>query len=139
MAREKEFEQLGCQVVSVACGTQKGGMEWLQKHGYHFLHLLDPDRVFYRQVGLRRFLKNSFCIKTFQRYADEILAGTWKGEEPYSGSDWAVMGGDLLQLASCCMHTSANTSLTDPILKHNLLKVLQGQCMQLVSNFFQVV
>ena len=96
MVREKEFEQLGCQVVSVACGTQKGGMEWLQKHGYHFLHLLDPDRVFYRQVGLRRFLKNSFCIKTFQRYANEILAGTWKGEEPYSGSDWAVMGGDFI-------------------------------------------
>ena len=51
-------------------------MEWIQKHGYHFLHLLDPDRVFYRQVWLCRFLKDSLCIETFKYHADEILADT---------------------------------------------------------------
>ena len=130
MAKEKELEQLGCQVVAVACGSQEGGMEWSQKHGYHFLHLLDPDRVFYRQVGLRRFFKDSFCIKTFKRYADEILAGTWKGEEPYSGSgDWAVMGGDFIVDSTGKLlyaHLSKNQFDRPDI--ETLLGVLKGQC-----------
>ena len=98
MARKKEFEQLECQVVVVCCGTQKNGLTWLQKTGCPFLHLLDPDRVFYRQVGLRRLLKNSFCVKTFKHYADEENAstGTTRVEGLYSGSDWAVMGGDFV-------------------------------------------
>ena len=80
----------------MSSGTQESGMEWLQKHGFSFTLLLDRDRVFYRQVGLRRFLKHSFCVKTFKRYADERNAGTWRGEPPYSGSDYAVMGGDFI-------------------------------------------
>ena len=136
MAKEKELEQLGCQVVVVACGSQEGGMEWLQKHGYHFLHLLDPDRVFYQQVGLRRFLKDSLCIETFKRYADEILAGTWKGEEPYSGSeepysgdDWAVMGGDfIVDSSGKLLYAYLCKNQYDRPDIETLLKVLQGQC-----------
>ena len=114
----------------MAYGTQESGVEWLQKHGYHFLHLLDPDRVFYRQVGLRRFLKDSLCIETFKRYADEILAGMWKGEEPYSGGgDWAVMGDDFIVDSTGKLlyaHLSKNQFDRPDI--ETLLKVLQGQC-----------
>ena len=52
--------------------------------------------MFYRQVGLRRFLKNSCCIETFKCYADGHLAGTWRGEPSYPGSDNSVMGGDFI-------------------------------------------
>jgi len=45
---------------------------------------------------MRRFLKSSFCVKTLQRYADERVAGTWRGENPSAGSDYAVMGGDFI-------------------------------------------
>ena len=100
MARKNEFERLGCQVVVVYCGTQQNGLTWLQKTGCPFLHLLDPDCVFYRQVGLRRFLKDTVCVKTFVRYADEFVAGTWppKGLSvfDYPGTDAAVMGGDFI-------------------------------------------
>ena len=91
-----EFNQLGCQVVVVSSGTQESGMEWLQKHGYNFSLFIDRGRVFYRQVGLRRFLKNSCCIKVFKQYADESLAGTMRDEAPYSGDDWTVIGGDFI-------------------------------------------
>ena len=129
MAKEKEFKQLGCQVVAVACGTQESGMEWLQKHGYRFSHFLDLDRVFYRQVGLRRFLKDSLCIETFKHYADEILAGTWKGEEPYSGSDWAVMGGDfIVDSTGKLLYAYLSENQFDRPNIETLLKVLQGQC-----------
>ena len=78
MRRKKEFEQLECPVVVVYCGTQQnGGLTWLQKTGCPFLHLLDPDRIFYRQVGLRRFLKDTVCVKTYIRYANQFVAGTW--------------------------------------------------------------
>ena len=100
MARKNEFERLGCQVVVVYCGTQQNGLTWLQKTGCPFLHLLDPDRVFYRQVGLRRFLKDTVCVKTYVRYADEFVAGTFppKGLSvfDYPGTDAAVMGGDFI-------------------------------------------
>ena len=121
----------------MAYGTQESGVAWLQKHGFHFLHLLDPDRVFYRQVGLRRFLKDSLCIETFKRYADEILAGTWKGEEPYSGGgDWAVMGGDWAVMGGDFIVDSTGKLLYAHLCKNQydrpdietLLKVLQGQC-----------
>ena len=103
MARKKDFEQLECQVVVVYCGTRKNGLTWMQKSSCPFLHLLDPDRVFYRQVGLRRFLKDTACVKTYVRYADEFVAGTWppKGLSvssiyDYPGTDIAVMGGDFI-------------------------------------------
>ena len=91
-----EFSQLGCQVVVVSCGTQESGMEWLQKHGCVFPLYVDRGRVFYRQVGLRRFLKNSFCINVIKHYADESLAGNMRNESPYPGSDLAVTGGDFI-------------------------------------------
>ena len=96
MAKGKDFEQLGCQVVVVDSGTRESGLEWLQKHNIPFSLLLDQDRIFYRQLGMRRFLKSSFCVKTFQRYADERVAGSWRGENPSAGSDYAVMGGDFI-------------------------------------------
>ena len=99
MARKNEFEQLGCQVVVVHCGTQQNGLTWLQKTGCPFLHLLDTNRVFYRQVGLRRFLKDTICVKTCVRYADEFLTGTWPPKhlsDDYPGTDIAVMGGDFI-------------------------------------------
>ena len=52
--------------------------------------------MFYKQVGLRRFLKNSCCIKIFKYYADEHFAGTGRLEPSYPGSDIAVMGGDFI-------------------------------------------
>ena len=100
VARKNEFERLGCQVVVVYCGTQQNGLTWLQKTDCPFLHLLDQNRVFYRQVGLQRFLKDTVCVKTFVRYADKIVAGTWlpKGMSipEYPGTDVAVMGGDFI-------------------------------------------
>ena len=91
-----EFNQLGCQVVVISCGTQESGMEWLQKHGYIFPLFIDRERVFYRQVGLRRFLKNSFGIEVIKHYADVSFAGTMRDEPPYPGSDLAVTGGDFI-------------------------------------------
>jgi len=96
VAKGKEFEQLGCQVVAVDSGTRESGLEWLQKHSYDFPLLLDRDRVFYRQLGMRRFLRKSFCIKTFQLYAEQIIAGTFRGDNVTAGSDFAVMGGDFI-------------------------------------------
>ena len=80
----------------MSSGTQESGMEWLRNHGFSFPLLIDRDRVFYRQVGLRRFLKNSFCVKTFKHYADEQNVSNMRDEAPYSGSDWSVMGGDFI-------------------------------------------
>ena len=80
----------------MSSGTQESGMKWLQNHGFSFPLLLDQNRVFYRQVGLRRFLKNSFSVKIFKYYADEISSDTLRGESPYSGDDWAVIGGDFI-------------------------------------------
>ena len=77
-------------------GTRESGLEWLQKHNIPFPLLLDRDRIFYRQFGMRRFLKSSFCVKTFKLYADERVAGTWWGENLSAGSDYAVMGGDFI-------------------------------------------
>ena len=96
MAKGKDFEQLDCQVVVVDSGTRESGLEWLQKHSYNFPLLLDQDRVFYRQLGMRRFLKKSFCMTTFQLYADQIIAGTFRGDDVTAGSDFAVMGGDFI-------------------------------------------
>ena len=100
MGRKEEFEQLECQVVVVYCGTQQNGLTWLQKTGCPFLHLLDPDKILYRQVGLRRFLKNTVCVETFIRYADQLVAGTWPPKHlpvsDYPGTDIAVMGGDFI-------------------------------------------
>ena len=56
MAKGKNFEQLGCQVVVVDSGTRESGLEWLHERGYPFPLLIDRDRVFYHQLGLRRFL-----------------------------------------------------------------------------------
>ena len=95
-ARENEFKQLGCQVVVVSSGTQESGMKWLQDHGFSFPLLIDQDRVFYRQVGLRRFLKNSFCVKSFKYYADEQSSEPVRDVSTYSGCDWTVMGGDFI-------------------------------------------
>ena len=95
-ARENEFKQLGCQVVVVSSGTQESGMEWFQKHGFSFPLLIDQNRVFYRQVGLRRSLRNSFCVNSFKYYADIECSSDKEGEEPYSGSDLAVTGGDFI-------------------------------------------
>ena len=61
MAKGKNFEQLGCQVVVVDSGTRESGLEWLHERGYPFPLLIDRDRVFYHQLGLRRFLKDSAC------------------------------------------------------------------------------
>ena len=80
----------------MSCGTQESGVTWLQKHGCTFPLFIDRDRVFYRQVGLRRFLNNSCSIKIFKCYADGHLAGTWRNEASYPGSDIAVMGGDFI-------------------------------------------
>ena len=131
MARKKEFEQLECQVVVVCCGTQKNGLTWLQKTGCPFLHLLDPDRVFYRQVGLRRFLKDCACVKTFVRYADEFIAGTWlpKGlsSSDFPGTDIAVMGGNFIVDSTGKLlyaHHSKNQYDRPNIV--TLLKLLQG-------------
>ena len=81
-------------------GMQQNGLTWLQKTGCPFLHLLDPNRVFYRQVGLRRFLKDTVCVKIYVRYADEFVAGTWPPKglsvSDYPGTDIAVMGGDFI-------------------------------------------
>ena len=101
-------------MVVVSCGTQESGIEWLQNHGFSF-PLIDRDRVFYRQVGLRRFLKNTFCVKNFKRYGDEQDA-----EPPYSGSDFSVNGGDFVVDSSgkLLMLTTARTSLTDLTLRH---------------------
>ena len=79
---------------------------------------------------MRRFLKDSFCIATFKRYADEILAGTWKGEKPYSGSDWAVMGGDfIVDSTGKLLYAYLGKNQFDRPDIETLLKVLQGQCI----------
>ena len=131
MARKKEFEQLGCQVVVVCCGTRKNGLTWMQKSSCPFLHLLDPDRVFYRQVGLRRFLKDTACVKTFVRYADEFVAGTWppKGLSPsdYPGTDLAVMGGDfIVDSTGKLLYAHHSKNQYDRPNIEALLKLLQG-------------
>ena len=71
-------------------------MKWLQNYGFSFPLLIDRERVFYRQVGLRRFLKNTFCVKNFKYYADEVCAGLLTDDAPYSGTDFSVMGGDFV-------------------------------------------
>ena len=96
MAKLGDFEQLGCQVVVVDSGTRESGLEWLQKHSYPFPLLLDRDRVFYRQVGLRRFLKNVASISTTRLYADRASAGTNQFRPPTAGSDMSSIGGDFI-------------------------------------------
>ena len=131
MAKKEEFEQLGCQVVVVCCGTRKNGLTWLQKRSCPFLHLLDPDRVFYRQVGLRRFLKNSACVKTFVRYADQFIAGTFppKGlsHSDYPDTDIAVMGGDfIVDSTGKLLYAHHSKNQYDKPDIETLLKMLQG-------------
>ena len=96
MAKLGDFEQLGCQVVVVDSGTRESGLEWLQKHSYPFPLLLDRDRVFYRQVGLRRFLKNVVSIITTHLYADHRIAGANEFGLPSAGSDMSSIGGDFI-------------------------------------------
>ena len=131
MARKKEFEQLECQVVVVCCGTRKNGLTWLQESSCPFLHLLDPDRVFYRQVGLRRFLKDTTCVKTFVRYADEFIAGTLppKGLSvfDYPGTDASVMGGDfIVDTTGKLLYAHHSKNQYDKPDTEALLKLLQG-------------
>ena len=131
MARKKEFEQLGCQVVVVCCGTRKNGLTWMEKGSCPFLHILDPDRVFYRQVGLRRFLKDTTCVKTFVQYADEFVADTWppKGLPPsdYPGTDITVMGGDfIVDSTGKLLYAHHSKNQYDKPNAEALLKLLQG-------------
>ena len=133
MARNREFRQLGCQVVVVSCGMQESGLRWMQKNNCPFLHLLDPDRIFYRRVGLRRFLKNTVCVKSYVRYADEHVAGTWppKGVSflDCPDIDFAVMGGDFIVDSTGKLlyaHHSKNQYDRPDI--ETLLKMLQEHC-----------
>jgi len=96
VAKGKNFEQLGCQVVVVDSGTRESGLEWLHERGYNFPLLIDRDRVFYHQLGLRRFLNNSACINTYHLYADQYIAGTLGIGKPTAGSDISSMGGDFI-------------------------------------------
>jgi len=97
MAKGKNFEQLGCQVVVVDSGTRESGLEWLQERGYNFPLLIDRDRVFYHQLGLRRFLKDSACVDFFHLYADKFIAGTFcLTTKATAGSDMSSMGGDFI-------------------------------------------
>jgi len=96
VAKGKNFEQLGSQVVVVDSGTRESGLQWLHEHGYPFPLLIDRDRVFYHQLGLRRFLNKSACINTFHLYADQYIAGTLGIGEPTAGSDISSMGGDFI-------------------------------------------
>ena len=107
MAKGKDFEQLGCQVVVMDTGTRGSGLEWLQKHNYNFPLFLDRDRVFYRQLGMRRFLKKSFCVKTFQLYAYQIIAGTFQSDNFTAGI------GARFETTAVTVHTSVITSLKD--------------------------
>ena len=90
----KEFGQLGCQVVIVDSGGREGGLEWLQDNSFPFPLLLDQDRVFYRQVGLGRTLKDSFCIKSFQYYGDRKFES--KKFKWYANCDFSGKGGDFI-------------------------------------------
>ena len=93
----KNFEQLGCQVVVVDSGTRESGLEWLHERGYPFPLLIDRDRVFYHQLGLRRFLKDSACVSFFHLYADNFIAGTFcRTTKVTAGSDMSSMGGDFI-------------------------------------------
>ena len=126
-AKIRDFEQLGCQVAIVDSGTRESGLEWLQKHNVSFPLLLDRDRLFYRQLGLRRFLKTSFCVKTFKCYADECVAGTWRGEEPSAGSDYAVMGGDfIVDSSGKLLYAYLSTNQFDRPKPETLVEFLQG-------------
>ena len=131
MAKEKELEQLGCQVVVVYCGMQQNSLTWLQKTGCPFLHLLDPDRVFYRQVGLRRFLKDTTCVKTVIQYADQLAGGTFppKGlsHSDYPDTDIAVMGGDfIVDSTGKLLYAHHSKNQYDKPDIETLLKMLQG-------------
>ena len=94
MARWKEFEQLGCQVVVVDSGVREGGLEWLQDRGYHFPLLLDQDRVFYRQVGLRRALRDVFSVKHFHNNVHTNFRR--KKTKWYASCDFSGKGGDFI-------------------------------------------
>ena len=131
MAKKEEFEQLGCQVVVVCCGTRKNGLTWLQKSSCPFLHLLDPDRVFYRQVGLRRFLKDTTCVKSFIQYADQFAGGTFPLKVSfafdYPDTDTAVMGGDfIVDSTGKLLYAHHSKNQYDKPEIETLLKILQG-------------
>ena len=52
--------------------------------------------MFYRQVGLGRTLKDAFCIKSFQYYADTLTGLSRADFGVHAGIDFSGKGGNFI-------------------------------------------
>lgn len=105
--------------MAVARGTREAGLKWLEERKFPFPLLLDQGRALYRQLGLRRYLPESFNLPLFWKYAEnQVVNGDDRLAVP--GEDLTVMGGDFivdssgkLIFAHCSRHQYDRSKVED--------------------------
>lgn len=91
--QEDKFKQLNVEVVLISFGAPEVAKVWLEEMCPSFRMVLDPERVVYREYGLKRSWLRSWNLKTLWRYAQLLRAGRkWRGIQ----GDSAQLGGDFI-------------------------------------------
>ncbi len=76
---------------------QQNAKKWMDASKFPFPVLADPLFEFYRELGLRRSVKNAFKLEILAKYAANVAAGIPIGPSaPYLGDDLYLMAGDFI-------------------------------------------
>ena len=82
-------------MIVVARATRPSALLWLERTGFSFPVLLDPELVLYRQLGLRRDAAKVWICKNMIHYAQQKVANM-PALPSYAGDDLQVFGGDFI-------------------------------------------
>ena len=104
--------------------SQESGAEFVEVKKCPCTLLLDFDLVFYRQLGLKRSVKNVFEIPTMLTYAERHHAGI-PFLKLYADDDLLVMGGDfIVDSSGRLIYAYPSKKYTDRPSVNTLLEVL---------------
>ncbi|CAI9730810.1 Hypothetical predicted protein [Octopus vulgaris] len=94
---KSDLKALGCDVLLLFFGSQKSIKQWLAETKSSFPSFQDSSKNIYSALGLRRSVKEVFCMKTTQYYAAE-MASDGIIPTPYKdfNEDIYQMGGDFI-------------------------------------------
>ena len=77
-------------------GTQEKAKKYMDEYKFPFPLYLDPQFEFYRELGLRRSVKNTFDLNIMIHYAENIVASDVVITRAYPGDDVVLITGDYI-------------------------------------------
>lgn len=96
MGCKQELEERGCRVVMVTRGyARSDAKEWRDTNQLPYPLLLDSELRLFKELGLKRSVKNVWGVSSMVSYAEERLAGI-AASRAYQGDDVHLMAGDYI-------------------------------------------